>query len=310
MAVVPAPGVVVRGGEEGQLASANGELTPTAFRSEALVEDEADGQVERVPLYVDEPMVFRLDSDWQGQGAKACGVGIGHFIAIVPADWTRLGDEPVEPEACVDGGFRAHYFFRGRGDRESVEGFVEHGVSSSVIELHGDRVFDESERGELFVGEPPLLKAPGMAWVRVGEEGKSGWGETYPLNGGRSLKDVLDGRQGWFFVRVYRERSGVAADSVQFRYLADLREIRLAGEAYTADTVLMPTTRGHPTANVEIVCADEAEIALTVAADGARQFKVQGGTVACPADPEANQLCCRLEGERGGVDVVVGLPRV
>ena len=202
-----------------------------------MIEDDAGGQLERVPLYVDEPLVFRLGNDWQGEGRKVGGVRVGHFIVIAPAEWNRLGDAPVDPEICIDGGFRAHYFLRGRG--ESVEGFAEHGVSSSVVELEGDCVFDESEQGDLFVGEPPVLKAPGMAWARVGEEGRQGWGETYPLNG-RSLEDVLDGRQGWFFVRVYREGSGVAVDSVQFRYLADLRAIRLAGEAYTADTVLVP----------------------------------------------------------------------
>ena len=309
--MVPAAGVVVRGGGgEGQLARANGEFAPTAFRTVALIEDDAGGQVERIPLYVDEPMVFRVGTDWQGEGQKVGGVGVGHFIVIAPAEWTRLGDARADPEVCVDGGFRAHYFFRDSGDCESVEGFVEHGVSSSVIELVGERVFDESEQGELFVGEPPEMKARGMAWARVGEEGKQGWGETYRLDGRRSLEEVLDGRQGWFFVRVYREGSGVAVDSVQFRYLADLRAIRLAGEAYTADTVLMPTPRGYPTVDIEIVGAGDSGVAVTVAPNGTCQFEVRGRTVVCPPNPEAKQLHCRVDGNRGGVDVVVDLPRL
>ena len=147
VAVVPAPGVVVRGETESPSSGANGEFLPTAFRSVAQIEDEAGGQMERVSLYVDEPMVFRLGADWQGEGRKVGGVGVGHFIVIAPAEWTRLGDAPVDAEACVDTGFRAHYFFADRGDGQAVEGFAERGVSSSIIALDGDRVFDESDQG-------------------------------------------------------------------------------------------------------------------------------------------------------------------
>ena len=310
VAVVPAPGVVVRGETEGPSAAANGEFLPKAFRSVAQIEDEVGGQTERVPLYVDEPMVFRLGADWQGEGRKVGGVGVGHFIVIAPAEWTRLGDAPVDPEACVDAGFRAHYFVADRGDGQAVEGFAERGVSSSIIALDGDRVFDESEQGELFVGEPPALKAVGMAFVRVGEEGKQGWGESFALDGERSLADVLDGREGRFFVRVYREGTGMEADSVQFRYLGDLREIRMKGEAYAADTVLLPTTRGNAAVDVRIVAAERTGVAVTGATDGTREFEVDAGTVVCPADPEARQLRFRVAGTRGDVDVVVGLPRM
>ncbi len=310
VAVVPAPGVVVRGETEGPSAAANGEFLPNAFRSVAQIEDEAGGRTERVPLYVDEPMVFRLGAEWQGEGRKVGGVGGGHFIVIAPAEWTRLGDALVDPEACVDAGFRAHYFVADRGDGLAVEGFAERGVSSSIIALDGDRVFDESDQGELFVGEPPALKALGMALVRVGEEGKQGWGESFALDGERSLADVLDGREGRFFVRVYREGTGVEADSVQFRYLGDLREIRMKGEAYTADTVLLPTTRGNAAVEVQIVAAEKTGVAVTGATDGTREFEVDAGTVVCPADPEARQLRFRVAGKRGDVDVVVGLPRM
>ena len=310
VAVVSAPGVVVRGETEGPSAAANGDFLPKAFRSVAQIEDEAGGQTERVPLYVDEPMVFRLGPDWQGEGRKVGGVGVGHFIVIAPAEWTRLGDAPVDPEACVDAGFRAHYFVADRDDGQAVEGFAERGVSSSIIALDGDRVFDQSDQGELFVGEPPALRAAGMALVRVGEEGKQGWGESFALDGERSLADVLDGREGRFFVRVYREGTGVEADSVQFRYLGDLREIRMKGEAYAADTVLLPTMRGNAAVDVQIVAAEKTGVAVMGATDGTREFEVDAGTVVCPADPETRQLRFRVAGKRGDVDVVVGLPRM
>ncbi len=139
IAVIPAPGVVVRGESERHSAGMRGEFAPTKFRSVVLIEYEVGGQVERIPLCLDEPMVFRLNADWQGTGRKVGGVGTGHFIVIAPAGWMRLGDVPVEPEPCVDSEFRAHYYFNSRGDGLPVEGFDERGVSSSVIMLYGDR---------------------------------------------------------------------------------------------------------------------------------------------------------------------------
>ena len=310
LVIVPGPEVVVRGDAEGQEARPNGEFGPTKFRSMVLIEDVAGGKIEQIPLYLDEPMVFRLGIDWQGDGRKVGGVGVGHFVAIAPTGWTRLGDAPVEPEPCVDDGFRAHYFYCGREDRGVVEGFAEHRVSSSVIELAGERLFDSSEQGELFVGQPPALKAPGMAWARVGEEGTQGWGESFRLDGGRSLEDVLDGREGWFFVRVYREGRGAETDSVQFRYLSDLREIRVAGEPYADGTLLLPGAAGHRTANIEVVCVEESEVAVRHASSGGRKLEVQGSAVVCPADPEFKEVRCTVEGRRGAVDIVVGLPRV
>ncbi|MDE0055393.1 MAG: hypothetical protein OXT64_14245 [Gammaproteobacteria bacterium] len=310
VAVIPAAGVVVRDEADGQAAGMSREFTPAEFRSVALIEDEAGGRVERVPLFVDEPMVFRLGVDWQGEGRKVGGVGVGHFIVIAPAGWKRLGDAPVDPEACVDSGYRAHYFFGSRRDGRPVEGFEERGVSSSVIVLNGPRVFDDSDQGEMFVGKPPVLEAPGMAVARVGEEGKDGWAETFVLDDERSLADVLGGREGWFFVRVYREGVGVAADSVPFRYMSSLREIRMEGEVYAADTLLLPGSRGHAATDVQIVADGGATAVAGVTVDGSRDLESDGGHIVCPPDPEAKELHISVAGAGGVVDVVVGMPRV
>lgn len=309
LAVVPGPGVAVPGVADGQGGRAAVEFRATQFGKSVVIEDMAGGPAEELPLFAGEPLVFRLGNDWQGDGRKVGGVGIGHFVAIAPTAWTRLGDVPVEPEPCVDEGFRAHYFHRGRDDRP-VDGFAEHRVSSSVIDLVGERVFDASDQGELFVGRPPALKAPGMAWARVGEEGTRGWGETFRLDEGRSLGEVLEGREGWFFVRVYREGVGAEADSVQFRYLADLRGIRVAGDTYADDALLVPPAGGYRTVNVEIACAEESEASVTEASSGTVELEVRGGAVVCPPDPDLEEVRCRVEGPRGGVDVVVELSRV
>ena len=303
--VVPGPGFVARG-KSGRL-GANGEFCPTEFRNEAVVQNAAGYPVACVPLFGGAPMIFSLGTDWQGEGRKVGGVGIGHFIVIVPAEWTRLGDPPVEPEACLDPDFCAHYFFRSHGYGQP-EGFVEYGVSSSVIRLDGQRVFDASDQGELFVGKPPVLKATGMDWVRV--ESGHGWGRILRLDGDLSLAEVLDGRQGWFFVRVYREGESTQVDSAHFRYAAHLREVRVAGHAYSADTVLTPEPGGHAPVDLELLGEGETRIAPVCATDGAHDFEVRGGVVECPPDPDASPLRCRLDGKPRGVDVVVDLPRV
>ena len=90
LAVVPRHGVVVRGAD-GQPASATREFVPASFRSEVHIEDVAGGEIRNLRLYMDKPMVFQVGTDWRGPGRKVRGVGVGHFVAIVPMDWTRWG---------------------------------------------------------------------------------------------------------------------------------------------------------------------------------------------------------------------------
>ncbi len=307
---MPRRGVVVRG-TDGQLASANGEFVPASFRSEVYIENVAGGERRLLPLYTDKPMVFQVGTDWRGPGRKVRGVGVGHFVAIVPMEWTRWGSAPVKPEPCADAGFCAHYFHGARGDAPKAEGFEEFGaVSTSVIELVGRRVFDDSDQGELYVGHVPELNAPGMAWAHVGEEGRKGWRETYRLDSGQTLADVVGDRQGWFFVRVYREGEIVQADSVQFRYLASLREIRIDGRPYTADTLLTPGPRGHGTSRIDFVGSTKARVRIEGTVTSGLSVAPGGTSVACAPHPELGELQFRLTDGHGAVDVVIDLPRV
>lgn len=308
--MIPESGAAVR--EKPGSSPVNREFSPTCFRSEAFVTDEATGQTERVPLYQGEPMIFRLGKNWQGDGRRVRGVSFGHFIVITPVTFSRRGDPPVTPEACSDAAFRAHYFFRSRDDAGPVQGFAEHpNLSSSVIVLAGTTVFDDSEEGELFVGQPPDLTAPAMAWARVGEEGKKGWGENYRLNEASTLADVLDGREGRFFVRVYRQGSSVATDSVQFRYIECLRELRVNGAAYNPTTVLMPGSNGHSPANVEFVGKDNSPITAVRVMDGRHAFEIREGAVVWQPGSDATPMKFRVgrsANSSAKADVVVAPP--
>ena len=208
----------------------------------------ADGQRLEFALFDGRPMVFKSRNNWDGDSRKVEGITNGYFIVIAPREWKRTGCPPVEPAECTDTNFTAHYFFRGRGESAGdVDGFEEYEtvLTRSGLDFIGDRVFDDSEDGELFVGPVPKLNPlSGTAWARVGEEKKGGWqGENFkPAE--QFLADVLNVRQGQFFVRVYDDDTKLL-DSDEFRYLRDLREIRVNGEPYSANTLLVPPSTGH-----------------------------------------------------------------
>ena len=108
----------------------------------------------------------------------------GHFIIIAPNEWNRTGRVRVEPEGCTDAGFTAHYFFGDvRGPEDDFGGFRECELArvASGFDLVGEQVFDDSESGDLFVGNVPSLKcSDAIVWARVGEELENGWkGENF-----------------------------------------------------------------------------------------------------------------------------------
>ena len=127
-------------------------------------------------------------------------------------------------------------------------------LTRSGFELIGASVFDDSEAGVLYVGDPPeLCPTPDVVWVRVGrDEQRADWKGTNFSPAERSVADVLHGRQGRFYVRVY-DADVRLLDSSQFRYLRDLREIRVNGEPYTANTLLVPSPAGHARTEVSLL---------------------------------------------------------
>ena len=126
--------------------------------------------------------------------------------------------------------------------------------------LCGERVFDDFEDSELFVGDPPRLKpTQGIVWARVGEEKEDGWrGENFkPADA--SLGDVLNGRQGRFYLRVYDDKTQLV-DSGEFRCCKALQEIRVNGKPYSRAMLLAPSPDGHATTTLQFVGVDRASI--------------------------------------------------
>ena len=262
-----------------------------------------------LPLAGDRPMVFKLGVDWSGTGRRVSAITLGHFIVIAPREWTRTGRVPVAPEDCTDSRLQAHYFYREKGDTDDVGGFNEYGrpLTRAAAVLDGNAIFDDSNEGDLFGGpESPKLTARGAVWARVGEEGKKGWGQNFKLD--EPLSEVLNGRQGRFFVRVYDGESRLL-DSCEFRYLRSLREICINGDPYTNGGVLAPAATGHVPADVRFASIDVVS-RLNPIMHSTRTVVEIGDRLLVDPHPDADSVSCTLASEGGSVDVVLDLPRI
>ena len=286
---------------------------PLACFAGHLSVDFEEGSPVTVPLFDQNPLIFKLRKDWGGDGRRVPRVTKGHFIVIAPVEWgVPLGHAPVDPEGCSDPTFMAHYFFRdGKESASDLGGFREHDVPSSAPEftLSGWTVFDDSDEGNLFVGKPPqLISADRVLWARVGEEGENGWKGRSFKPSECSLAEVMDARQGRFFLRVY-DKQVAMLDGAQFRYLRDLREIQVNGEPYSADALLVPSTAGYPPTSVRFVGIDGSPIHVSPLPGTAAVVNEMGGLIAAPR-PEADAVSCTLRGDGGSVDIALRLPRI
>lgn len=333
--------------EDESLEMVSGECPLASFAGRLFVEL-ADGEPVEVALFEGDPLIFKLNRDWKGDGRRVRRLTRGHFILIAPRGWTRSGDVPVEPDGCSDRQFMAHYFFSdGSKSSEQIGGFQEYEVALGAVgfELTGESVFDDSAEGHLFVGSPPHLKpTSGVVWARVGKESQDGWsGENFrPVE--RSLGDVLDGRQGRFFIRVY-DRESDLLDSDQFRFLQNLQEIRVNNIPYTQDTLLVPKSPhvsrrvshlspvisfvdssgavrdtmpvprssrespGHQRVVVEFIDREGTVIRPILPPD-VRYLEDDEGSLVIQAHPDADTLSCELPAHGDRVNSTLNLPRV
>ena len=271
-----------------------------------------NGEQEEYPLFEGKPLTFKLRNNWTGDGHRSAKMTNGHFIVIAPKQWARTGHIPVEPEVCTDSCFSAHYFFRdGGGPSEDIGGFQECDVAltASGFKLTGERVFDDSEDGKLFVGDVPELKASlGVIWARVGEEKKNGWKGVNFKPEKQSLAGALSERQGRFFIRVYDGETKLQ-DSGQFRYLRNLKEIRVNGESYTEQTLFAPSPTGHPSTKLRFVGRDDACVFPALPVESRYAVAEDGGLLLKP-HPDGDTISCRLESDSGRVDIELKLPRI
>ncbi len=295
-----------------QLHLENREYRLPSFSGNVSVTYTSDGTVDGFALFDNaSPLIFKLRNHWEGDGRKIRAMTQGHFIVITPRNWNRTGRIPFESEGCEDPGFRAHYFFKAASDSsEDVGGFEGRAINltGTGFQLSGNFVFDNSDDGRLFVGSPPMLKLDrGVTWVRVGEEKTDGWGKNFRPT--EKLEDVLNGRQGRFFLRIYGDMTTLV-DSGEFRYFADLDEIQVNGEPYKPDLLLPPSPYGHASNSLRLVSADGTTIIPVLPGDNPTVTVLHDGVVTVPPDTRSNAITCILESESGSLEVQIELPRI
>ena len=270
-----------------------------------------DGEELTVPLFDDEPLIFKMRKNWTGVGRRVTRITTGFFIVIAPDTWSRIGNAPVEPGRCSHPAFRAHFFHRDRSaSLDGTEGFDEWNASPTTgIELTGALVHDDADDGPLYVGDVPTLEPwPEVEWARVGAETESGWAENFRPSE-QSLSDVLAGKEGRFFLRVYGSDTKLT-DSVVFRYIRDLMRIEVDGATYNESTALVPKKTGYKSTEVRFVGADGSS-RTPVLPPEACQTVAPSGAIAVPPRPDADRVSCELGvGSGGTVNVVLDLPRI
>ena len=271
------------------------------------------GEQNDVPLFEeDEPIVFKFGKNWTGTGRRTFGFPKGHILVITPNTWRRTGNAPVEHDLCADSNFYAHYFYRDQGNNtkaKDIDGFEEHSmIATYSIELEGQTVFDCSGDGDLFVGGIPVLKpSKDVLWARVGQEEENGWiGESFKPSE-RPLSEIINGREGRFFLRAYDFQMKLI-DSICFRYFHGLKEILVDNELYTQDTIRLPSPEGYLSTEIKFLNPEGKIITPTDIPEAARV--TNSGVIEVPPQSVSDQVVCTLKDSPGKIDVVVDIPRI
>lgn len=262
----------------------------------------------------DGTIIFKIPADWKGDGRRVPRITNGHHIVIAPKHFTRKGHEPAEPGHCMgDANFTAHYFYvsgaEAEGENVDSVGFEEGNLetSASRINIEGAIVFDNSKTGRLFVGDALAWNpTQDVVWMHVGEERKCGWkgSEADPR---QALTEVLNGRQGRFFVRAYGGDNKLL-DSEDFRYLHGLEEIRVNGGPYIESTVLMPKANGYPVTKISF--HGKNDISVEVESQSVKYAKAQKSDVFVDPHPDGDEVKCLVASGGGRIEVVLDMPRI
>ena len=256
--------------------------------------------------------IFKFAANWHGDGRRVERITRGHYIVIAPEGFTQIGHVPHESEPCDDDRYLAFFVFVRETHSETADsvGFAEHKLPTVARRywLDGEWVFDCSENGPLFVGAVPELRGLSeIPWARLGEEREAGWrGKNFNPDE-TTMEQVLSGRQGRFFLRVYDPARLV--DSGEFRYVQDLREIRVNGEPFTSSQVLLPGADGHGPTTVSLIGRDGVELRPQLQGASAHAT-VRGNTILVDAHAAGDQVACLVPTGHAPVEIVVDLPRI
>ena len=291
------------------LSENNGEYQLPRYRGTLALRN-GGGDNRKIALYDGQtPIIFRLSlSEGEIKGRQCGRITAGHFLVIAPAQDRPRYRVIQEDEPCIDPKFRAHHVHASGSETADDLGSIGNyrlGVDRTAL-LRGTTLYDSSDEGALFVGAMPELKPDkSIEWARVGEERPGGWKGQNFLANVESLAKVLGARTGRFFLRTYRVGSTALADSIAFRYWPDLREIKVDGQPFRDDLVLIPPADGTKSTTVQLVGEHGPLVPEILSKSYAR---LNRGAVVVDATRAGDEV--RLRDAKQQVNVVVRLPRI
>lgn len=268
-------------------------------------------------------LLFKLSGPNWNRGRRVKSPSSGWYLVVVPESWERddalSGPPPVTPEPVSLAGYRSHFFVIERSGKEKIAFRTPEG-KPAVIEpkaprfaLVGDCLNDATEdKGPLFGERPPQIRAlHDQGWkdvgtIVVGEEGsgRGRWRKQFKPVLGRAEQDlpseVADRKGGWFFLRFYDTNDDLI-ESLDFRFISALREIRIS------QPPPLPSEVGHRPVYVEFL--HEPGCAVQLADDLTNiQIKRQDDKtiLAIPPDPTYDETRW-VVGPEGGPQVEVNI---
>ncbi len=252
------------------------------------------------------PLIFKTAKHWKSGGRRVGRVTRGYFVVIVPEGWRREGPPPpVAPTKATAPGYQAHYEYWDGRSNDRVR-FAGHDLpmANDIEILKGSTLFDDDlDHGPLFVGDPPrLTNSNAFAWAMVGEEGvPDGWRCRFKPSK-HQLADLLEGREGWFFVRLYDANVALQA-STDFRYSRCLAQIHVNNQAYSGTTILLPAETGHDLTRLAFIDRTGSPV-------NPWYSRLQPTVVDAIADKHADDVRVELRSPAGRIPVRVQLPRL
>lgn len=271
-------------------------------------------------------LLFKLTGQNLNQGRRVKSPSSGPYLVIAPNDWKRdellAGPPPVMPESTSLVGYQAHFFDLERGGDQEIAFHLPDGrrrvlkAKAPRFDLVGNRIEDASEHmGPLFGKGPPRIRAlDAQAWqevstVVIGEEGRGRrkWRTEFRPDPDKMEQDlpseVADRKGGWYFLRFY-DRDGDLIESMDFRFLSVLKEIRVHQPSR-----FLPE-EGHGPVCVEFV--HEAGCAVQPSNSSARSVQIEyrddRTILSIPPDPtcdEARWLVGQHDGPHVEVTILV-----
>ena len=290
-------------------ASSETEMPLSQFTGDAIVHyhDDTADRITLLSATAGEPLLFKMQENWEGEGRLVSNPTVGHILAIVSLDYADEWDvdEPHEPEDCVDESFEARFLF--------LEGVAPGRPAPMVIKgttLHDDVDADTEYHGKLYIGAPPELRVdPQIADARIVEETgvreDNKWGENFNPHR-QSIASMLDGREGRFSIRTYHD--GNLDDSKPFRYFPSLRRITLNGAPHSHDNALLPDKRTGKHREIALRFEKDDGDVLRPESVSHDEVRIAGdGTVSIPPSQSIRTLTCDFPNR---ASIAVAIPRV